>query len=539
MSELKIWKAAIYIRISKDNGEDTLESQEFIVTKHLNALGNVRICTVKIDDGYSGLHCDRPAFREMLRDIEQGRIDCVAVRDLSRFSRNYIDAGRYIQKIFPSLGVRFISVFERIDFMKAPDHNDSFMLSVRNVVNEAYLRNLSQNIKSSLQQGYREGKYLNAFSPYGYRKSQTDKYRLKPDPQAAETVHSIYQWKLDGMSAAAMAERLESLGIPSPAEHKKSFSGAYCTGFQKNDSAKWTPIAVIRILSNRVYTGRLEQGKSQKPYFKARRRVQTLRSQWVCIENAHEAIIPLHQFEAVQRLLLMDSRSSPGEKSVSPLSGFVRCKRCGRNMIQKQNCSSKKTYHYYVCNGRNVANIPCPSHRISKTDLENEVFRQIQLRMDDVLRIYKLAPSMDMSQLRSLKNQMAVKKIGALTKELKLRHRCLDGLQDEIIIQSHTLQELEAMRKHYMQECNRLEVSIKKTEANMQAPPNAEEFFGWLERYKPYFGFISVTRPLLAYLVNRITVGQDKEVLVEFIHEQEYQFLNIATAARKWNMNRV
>lgn len=215
-------------------------------------------------------------------------------------------------------------------------------------------------------------------------KSPADKYRLESDPVTAPVVKRLYQWKMEGMSVAAMAEELQELNIPSPAEYKKYVSGVYCTGFQKSGVAKWTPITAIRILSNRVYTGRLEQGKTQKLYFKAQKRTKTLESQWVCTENAHEAIIPPYQFEAVQRLLLMDTKSLLGEKSVAPLAGFVRCKQCGGNMAVKQNCCPKRKYYYYVCNGKNEAKARCPAYRISKPVLEKEVFQQIKRRIEKV-----------------------------------------------------------------------------------------------------------------------------------------------------------
>lgn len=527
MSELsaKTWKAAIYVRISKDNGEDTLENQESIVIKHLFKLHNVQLCSIHVDDGYSGLHSTRPAFQEMLSEIERGEINCVVVRDLSRFSRNHIDTGRYIQKIFPSLGVRFISVLDKMDFLTAPSRNDLLMLGIKSVFNEDYICNLSRNIQRTLRSGYAQGKYLGAYAPYGYVKSPLDKHRLEPDPQTEMVVKRIYRWKLEGMSIAAIAESWDNWGVPCPREYKKLITDAYQTGFQKNETAKWTPVAILRILSNKVYTGRLEQGKSQKLYFKAQRRTKTLQSQWVCTENAHEAIIDISQFEAVQRLLLMDARSSPGEKTVAVLSGFVRCKRCGKNMIQKQNCSKQKKYFYYICNGRNTENIPCPSQRISKPVLEKEVFWQIARRINDVMEIDKKLQRMDTSALHQLKKQQLTEEIEILTKELNLRRKCLDGLHDEIIIETHSLSELEKMQKRYLKECNRLEISIQKVEANMQVQSDAKELFGWIEQYKPYYNFKEITRPLLAYLVEKITVGQDKKVAVEFIHEREYRFL--------------
>jgi DNA invertase Pin-like site-specific DNA recombinase len=133
LEKQKLWKAAIYIRISKENGDDTLENQKNIILDYLNQFSDIQICSIKIDDGYSGLNCVRPAFQEMLQDIRSGSINCVVVRDLSRLSRNYIDAGSYINTIFPALGVRFISTLEGLDITGKMDDNSFLLVSIKNI----------------------------------------------------------------------------------------------------------------------------------------------------------------------------------------------------------------------------------------------------------------------------------------------------------------------------------------------------------------------------------------------------------------------
>ena len=517
------WKAVIYIRISNENGEDMLENQQNVVTEYLNMLGNIEVCSIKIDDGYSGLNSDRPAFQELLCEIQQGKFDCVAVRDLSRLSRNHIEAGRYIQDVFPQLGMRFISVFEGFDFTKAPEYNIAVMVGFRNLVNEEYSRNLSQRVKVGLSQGYKDGRFLGAFAAYGYKKSLYDRHKLEPDHIPAKVVQNIFQWKLEGMSAAAIAELLEQTNVLSPAEYKKDSN--FRTSFKKNTQAKWTPKAVGRILANRIYTGCLEQGKSIKPYFKANSRVQKPPDEWTCVKNAHEAIVSIEQFEAVSRLLKMDTRKTPGEKAVPALAGFIRCKNCGQNMILKQDSSKNRIYQYYVCCGKNEENKSCSGYRIPKTVLEEESFCQLHSHMDNVMKINELLPSLDVFQINKFRKREIGKELIRLADELELNRNYLNGLYGEFAIQVISKTDIEFMRQHYMQKCGRIDENIRTLEMSLIDKTCAGTIFNWIEQYKPFFSFEKITRPMLAYLVQRITVHDNKQAKVEFLYEREFKLV--------------
>ena len=518
----RVWNTAIYIRVSKENGDDTLENQLFSVTEHLKKLGDTKICTVKIDDGYSGLNIDRPAFQEMLNEIRCGSIDCVAVRDLSRLSKDHIEAGRYIHRIFPAQGVRFLSALEDLDFTKAPEYSESLMLDVKNLMNEEYSRHLSRNIRSVFQQKYMNGKYIGAFAIYGYFKSPEDKNKLVVDETVASVVKDIFQWKLDGMSAADIAEELNQNDIPSPAEHKKSTN--YHLGFQTNEKMRWSSVAVARILANRVYTGCLEQAKSMS-HFKVGIRVIKPTNEWIRIESSHEAIIPATQYEAVTRLLRRDARKSPGEKLMSALAGFVRCKSCGQNMKLQQVGIKGRTYRYYVCCGKNKDNRSCPAHRITKNGLKETVLQQIRIHVDDVKKADKIDFADNDALIVEMKKQEIEAKICQIKSDLKLTQTYLEKLQDMFVRRKFSRSDFNHMRLHYEQKCSEIKEELRTEESNMQKNLNMEAIFGWTDRYRPFFSFEEFTRPLLAYLVQRITVDRNKQVKIEFVYEQEYEFL--------------
>jgi len=523
--EAKTWKAAIYVRVSKVVGKSELENQRDLVIRHLETLTNVQICSVKVDNGYSGLHDNRPAFQEILKEIGQGDINCVAVYDLSRLSRNGLNAGMYIHDKFPAFDVRVISVFDRVDLMGAPDYNNFLAIGARTLINEDYLHRISLNIKNTLHMRYAQGKHMGAFTVYGYRKSHCNRYQLEVDHIPAKIVRDIFQRKLEGLSSTAIAEQLELSGALSPAEYKKSILSGYTTNFQKNAKAKWTHISVVRILSNRIYTGCLEQGQSHKSHFKSLMRTQKPQSEWVCVKNTHEAIIPAMQFEAVSRLLLMDTRTAPGEKVLSPLAGFVRCRNCGQNMILKSSHHKNKQYLYYVCCGKNEENKPCFAHRISKCRLEEEVLIQLHRHIGKVEKLYEMIPFFDILHIEKLKKKEKAEELFTLTEQLELNNKRLDMLNHENIMRLHTKTDLPIMRQHYIDKTRNLKDKIKNTENDLSALLDEELLFGWIKQYEPHFSFNKITRPLLAYLANRITVDGNKTVEIEFLYEQDFSFI--------------
>ena len=226
MSE-KVFRTAIYCRLSKEDGDkaesNSISSQRAICEDYISRHEDLEIVREPfIDDGFSGVNFERPQFRKMEEEIRRGMIDCIVVKDLSRFSRNYIDGGRYIEKIFPQLGIRFIAVNDAYDSLTGDPQSDSFIIPFKNLINDSYCKDISMKIRSSLEVKRKSGEYVGAFAPYGYEKSSDNRSRLVIDESAAETVKMIFSLYKDGMSIEKIADRLNEMGVLSPMEYNRS-----------------------------------------------------------------------------------------------------------------------------------------------------------------------------------------------------------------------------------------------------------------------------------------------------------------------------
>ena len=248
------YSAALYVRLSKEDGDkvesDSIASQRALLRDFVSDKEDIAVYSEYIDAGYSGVNFERPQFRQMMEDMKAGWVNCVIVKDLSRFGRDYIEAGRLIQKIFPSACVRFIAVTDHFDSLTASYGETALMLPVKNFINDSYSRDISVKVRSQQKIKRENGEFIGAFCMYGYKKSERKKNMLVPDEYAAYIVQWIFHWKLEGYSNSAIAERLNRYGVLSPMEYKRLLGERYLTGFATGMWAQWSAVAVKRILAN-------------------------------------------------------------------------------------------------------------------------------------------------------------------------------------------------------------------------------------------------------------------------------------------------
>jgi len=218
----KIYHAAIYVRLSKEDGavashekteSNSIANQKSLIRDFLENKNDIEVVQEYVDDGFSGSNFERPAFQMMLEDIKKGKIDCVVTKDLSRFGREYIDSGMYIERLFPAMGVRFIAINDGIDSGEAKSQSDEIIIPFKNLINDAYCRDISIKIRSHLEIKRKQGDVITAFVPYGYKKNDKDKHKLEIDVYAANVVKDIFRMKLHGKSQDAIACELNSSGI--------------------------------------------------------------------------------------------------------------------------------------------------------------------------------------------------------------------------------------------------------------------------------------------------------------------------------------
>ncbi len=393
----KHFQAAMYLRLSKEDkiakscsdvgevaGRDgnlksesnSIGNQRELIRAFIHEQQDIELYDIYVDDGYSGGNFDRPEFKRMINDIEAGKINCVIVKDLSRFGRDYIESGRYIQKIFPDFGVRFIAITDRYDSVKADTGESGIVLPVKNFINDSYCRDISTKVKSQFGVKRKNGECIAPFALYGYRKAENNKNRLVIDEYAAEIVRKIFSWKIEGRAVSAIAEKLNELGILSPKEYKKSVGYNYKGGFSGAVKSMWSSATVKRILTNEMYLGHMVQGKTEKINYKLKKSAEKPKEDWIKVENTHQAIISEDNFHIVQNLLKTDGRVSPVSKKNSFFTGMLFCGDCGEQMIRRVNRYKNTQRVYYICSSKNRGE-GCSRHSISEKQLKEIVLEMV------------------------------------------------------------------------------------------------------------------------------------------------------------------
>ena len=289
-----VYTADIYLRLSDDDGDkpesNSIKNQREFITEFLKSMPEIRIHAERKDDGFSGVDFFRPGIQEVLQDVRSGAVNCVVVKDLSRLGRNYIETGKVLQE-FADHGVRFIAINDGYDTANAQGQASTILLPIKNLMNDSYSRDISVKIRSHLEVKKRKGQFVGAFAAYGYLKSPDDKNQLVVDDYAAEVVRDIFRWKLEGMSQQGIADRLNADGVLSPSEYKRSLGMKYISGFKSNPQAKWSAVAVGRILKNPLYIGVMVQGKTGRPNYKIKKLMEKPEDEWIRVPGAHEPII--------------------------------------------------------------------------------------------------------------------------------------------------------------------------------------------------------------------------------------------------------
>ena len=374
-------KAAGYYRLSRDDGDklesDSITNQRLLVSEYALTHG-LSLVSEYVDDGYTGSNFDRPDYIRLMNDVASGQINCIIIKDFSRLGRNYIEMGKLLMRIFPSMGVRIIAINDNYDSINGMNSTDEIVIPFKNLINDAYCRDISMKVRSQLDNKRKNGQFIGSFAAYGYIKDENDHNHLVVDETAAEVVQLIFNMKLDGYNPLFIARKLDELAVPTPYEYKRLMNPNYKNGFRAKYSSGWAVKTINRILKNEVYTGVLIQGKRQKINYKVNKITDVKSSQWYRSEGTHEAIIPKEIFDYVQRLFEIDTRTAPTKDNLSIYSGFLKCADCGQNMIRRSSGSSKKRYYYYHCSSYMRDKNACTSHIISEKCIEDAVIYQIK-----------------------------------------------------------------------------------------------------------------------------------------------------------------
>lgn len=326
------YPTAFYIRLSREDGDkeesDSVSNQKKLLTGYMDGCEELYLYDIYIDDGYTGTNFDRPGFRRMMEDIQSGNVKCVLVKDLSRFGRDYIDTGRYLERIFPELGVRFISVTDGIDSVS---HAYDMLLPIKNIFNEQYARDISRKIQATMKSKQKAGEFIGAFACYGYKKSSVNRNKLVIDEAAAENVRKVFELFADGKSKQEIADIFNKEGILSPSEYKRRNGENYRNGNRVESSRGWTYSTIHQMLGNEIYTGSMVQGKKHQNMRSRQRTVA--KKDWIIVQGTHEPVVSREIWDKTRKLLKQNRKKASAKYEENIFSGLIFCGDCKKNMI--------------------------------------------------------------------------------------------------------------------------------------------------------------------------------------------------------------
>ncbi len=526
----KTLKVALYSRLSKDDGDkaesNSITNQKAMLLDYItNKLVDVKSYKEYVDDGYTGLNTDRPSFIEMIDDIKQGYINCVVVKDLSRFGRNSWEVGKYLEQIFPFLNVRFISINDMLD-SKNEKFSDNMLVPFKNMINEAYSRDISQKVRSQFEIKRKQGEFISNFAPYGYKKDSENKNKLVIDENTANVIRDIFKWKIEGSTNLLIADKLNSMGVLSPLEYKKSIGLNYDTVFKTKKMASWSHNAIGRILINEVYIGNLIQGKTKSPNLKVKKYFPVSVDEQIKVCGTHEPIISKGDFDLVQELLKTDTKKSPLSDKVYVFSGILKCQKCGENMVRSTTKIKGVKHFSYICAGYKYRKT-CTCNRIEEDKIFLAVLLAINSEIMQGSEIDKIISNIEKSDLKNRAKSNLNSQIENLKKEIENFERYKKGLFEtyskDLIDETFFNHNME----NYSKEIKDTENKIEVVENELNELNKKEfEFNHIAEHFIKYKEFKELTRPLIVSLIESIEITESKDIIINFRHKKDYLFYN-------------
>lgn len=522
------FQTAIYARISRDKKEkpsDSIENQIALCESFIQKSEDFSLAGIYKDIAKTGTDFERPDFENLMDEVRMGKVNCIVVKDLSRFGRNYTELGNFIEKIFPFLGVRFVAVNDNLDTFHMDDPNKSLEVILKNIVNETYATDISKKVSSSHQMRIKQGGFICGAAPYGYvaRKDEDGIRRLYPDENTAPIVKEIFAAYLKGLSTLGISKLLLEKRVYIATDYRKF-------GKAVSDSEEviriWQPTTILQVLKNRAYTGTLIQGRNQKHLYEGKSRERLSEEHWTVTENAHEAIISMDTFEKVQEKI--SEKAAPIKRSRKEnatakddtiFRGMVYCNLCQKRMSVHRQLSGKRTVFYFSCNRFGEYKAEKCGTAITEVTLQNTV----KAAFDTILLNNKKSYKAYLDGYADKKREVEQQK----EKELKEIGRRISGLSrlqseyyEKYVLGDWRKEDFEREKEHLHQKKKELEHLKEKQIAIFEEEKRRLEekhkylkalFKGKTKKWDKEF---------VKAIIDKIFIGKDHTVEIQFNFEE-------------------
>ena len=527
----KIYKVGAYYRLSEEDagvsshGKDesgSIANQKILIKDFLKGKTDLILCGEYTDDGVSGSSFQRPGFNRLMEDIEAGLIDCVVVKDLSRFGREYIDAGNLLERVFPSLGVRFISINDNVDTIHGMD---TLTVAFKNIINDAYCRDISIKTRTNLAVKRKHGQFIGPQTIYGYEKDPQNHNRLIVDEYAGRVVQNIFLWRIQGMSCYGIARKLSEMGVMAPYAYKMHRGIRFYTPFKSTENEDWSQITVRRILEDENYTGTLVQGRYTTPNHKVKTRIVHGDDKVTKVENSHEALVSKRDFALVKKLMTLDVRTAPGEETCYPLSGILTCADCGANLLRRPRTVDGRQYVYYDCQEYSSSHRKrCSSHLVRENKVEDLVLKTIQNQIELLLNMEECMKQLDLTMLMEVDRNRLEKEVAMQSAEVEKFHEMVKGLYEDLYAGVITKEEYISFKEEFELKAKAAEKALADAKVELSNVANgSSRHYKWVEHFLKYQNVTELTREMVVELVDAILVYDKNHIEIVLAFQDEYQ----------------
>ncbi|MCL2531944.1 MAG: recombinase family protein [Oscillospiraceae bacterium] len=527
-----VWRIAVYIRLSREDRNEVKNESESVTnqTKILNEyleqyfVGEYVVVDFYVDDGLTGTDDTRRDFMRMISDIEDGKINCVLVKTLSRAFRNHADQGYYLEEYFVQKNVRFISTGDpKVDTYLNPEAITGLEVPISGLMNDRFAAKTSADIRRTFNTKRRNGEFIGGFPPYGYLKDPQNKNKLILDPDIVPIKREMYHWIVhESMSAGGVARRLNDMGVPNPTAYKRSLGWNYNNPNLDKLDGLWVGTSVRDQLLNQMNLGHMVQGKQRVVSYKVHDRVTVPEEEWFIVKNTHEAIFTQEEYEALERVLKRDTRTPNGERTVHLFSGFMRCSDCQKALQRKH---SGKSSVYYMCRTYSEkSKTKCTRHSIRIDRLEEAVLMAIQAQVALVDSLGEAVDKINQAPVVDTKSKRIEKMLRDKQREVEKTRGFADNLYMAWQSGDITRDDHRRMKTKFEEQIVQLVATIATLEEEQhrmgQGVTRENPVFTHFAKHR---NLQALDRPMLLELVDKIYVHEDKEITIHFRFADELE----------------
>lgn len=525
----KIYRAVIYARISSEDdrkiASHTIENQMELLQEYVDSKEDMELVDCYCDRGITGTRFDRPEFSRMIMDMKLGKFDCIVVKDFSRLGRNYLEAGDYLEKIFPMYGIRFISVSDGFDSLYSKPMEDGMIVPLKNLINEAYAKDISKRISVSKENQQKRGEYVGSKPPLGYLKDPDDCHHLIPDPDSEQIIRDMFAWRLEGKSVTAIARKLNKMNIPSPEQYRIQ------KGIEKNHKYKdvrWDGCSVVCILRNVAYIGDMEQGYQKGALYKGIPDHRQKKEQRIYVKGTHEGIVDKETFYRVQELLdetekkqkQVQNKYRHLERKEDIFRGLLYCADCGSRLsFYRRTVKLPSGYHhYYTYLCRNTPyREDCTKKNMKMEKLEEIVKELINLHISLYMEKEDILHDLNLNaQVRNERHRIEEEERKMLEEMeiVEARSKNLyEDLKDEIISEAEYL----TLKADYADKIEKLKTMCEEAKKSItMLMPDACVCFEMSDNINRFGGFTELTPEIIKAFIKKITFFGDNRIEVEY-----------------------